>query len=94
MSGSDYMGLVASLGCILARLGFEAECSGRIEVHHIRHGQGMTDRASDYLVLPACTAHHTGKLGVHYPKSLYTRTGFSELDLLAKTIELVMARRI
>jgi len=87
------MGLVASLGCILARLGFEAECEGRVEVHHIRHGQGMTDRASDWMTIGLCRAHHTTKLGIHYRRSFETRTGFSELDLLAKTIELVMARR-
>lgn len=71
----------------MARLGWEAECLGKVELHHIREGQGMTDRASDWLVIPLCNNHHVSILGVHYPKSLYVRTKLSELDLLAATLE-------
>jgi hypothetical protein len=87
------MAAVAALGCILGRLGWRHECQGRVEVHHIRAGQGMTDRASDWLVLPVCAAHHTGPLGVHYPRGLTTRTKLSELDLLAETLRALETTR-
>lgn len=89
-----HMGRVAALGCIVGLLGFEAECEGRTVVHHIRDGQGMTDRADDFLVLPVCEAHHDRQpFGVHYAKSFRTRTRMTELDLLAATLRALEIRR-
>lgn len=83
----SHMGRVASLGCIVGLLGFEAECEGRTCVHHLRDGQGITDRASDFLTIPVCEAHHDRQpFGVHYQRSFRTRTSMTELDLLAATI--------
>lgn len=88
-----HMARVAALGCIVGRLGFEAECSGRTVVHHIRDGQGMTDRADDFLTIPVCEAHHDRQpFGVHYQRSFRTRTGFTELDLLAATLRALESR--
>lgn len=88
------MGRVAALGCIVGRLGFKAECSGRTVVHHIRDGQGVTDRASDWLTLPVCEAHHDQHpFGVHYKRSFRTRTGMTELDLLAATLRALEVSR-
>jgi hypothetical protein len=88
MSPQDHMARVAALGCIVGRLGWSAECSGRTCVHHIREGQGMTDRASDWLTLPVCEAHHDRfPFGVHYKRAFRTRTGMTELDLLGETIK-------
>lgn len=88
------MGRVAALGCIVGRLGWEAECGGRTVVHHIRDGQGMTDRASDWLTLPLCEEHHDRQpFGVHYQRTFRTRTGMTELDLLAATLRALEVAR-
>lgn len=93
MTGRDHMGRVAALGCIVGELGWRAECEGRVCVHHLRHGQGITDRASDFLVIPVCEAHHDRQpFGIHYPQSFRTRTRLTELDLLAATIERMEAK--
>lgn len=34
-------------------------------IHHIRHGQGMSQRASHFEVLPLCHYHHQGEEGIH-----------------------------
>ena len=36
----SYLGRVADLGCLI--------CRGPAEIHHVRFGQGMSQRASDY----------------------------------------------
>lgn len=78
---------VAELGCVLCRhLGYgETPAS----LHHIREGQGMSQRASDWMVVPLCWAHHQGKEGLHGlgTRAFEARYRMSELDLLAKTIE-------
>jgi hypothetical protein len=82
-----HLGRVAALGCIMRPLGWEAECLGRVHVHHLREGQGAAQRASDWLTVPLCENHHVGLLGIHSKKSFYQRTRLDELDLLAATIE-------
>jgi hypothetical protein len=48
----------------------------------------MTDRASDWLTLPVCEAHHDRfPFGVHYKRAFRTRTGMTEIDLLGETIK-------
>lgn len=89
-----YMGLVASLGCVVCRnLGHGPTPA---EVHHIKEGQ-YSQRASNYLVIPLCPAHHrTGGMGVAYhagPRSFESLYG-SELDLLAQTIGEVLHARV
>lgn len=82
------MGRVAALGCILCRVTVGHE---RVpaEVHHIREGQGAAQRASDFLTVPLCPAHHRGAGGVHGlgRRGFEARYKLSELDLLAMTIE-------
>lgn len=88
------MGRVAELGCIVGRLGFAAECSGRVCVHHLREGRGITDRADDFLTIPVCEEHHDRQpFGIHYRQSFRTRTKLTELDLLAATIRALELRR-
>lgn len=76
----DYMGRVASLPCA---------CCGQfgVQVHHIRDGQGMAQRASNFLVVPLCEPCHTGTYGVHGDKSRMRARKQTELDWLADTIE-------
>lgn len=81
------MGRVAELGCVLCD--YLGRPGTPAEVHHIREGQGASQRASDYLTVPLCPACHRGPAGVHGlgTKGFYTRYKLSELDLLAMTIE-------
>ena len=84
-----HMDRVAALGCLLCRkLG---DSGSAAELHHIREGQGMSQRAQDVLVLPLCPEHHRGASGVHGlgKRMFYTRYRVDELDLLAETLELL-----
>ena len=76
----EHMARVASLPCA---------CCGQygVQVHHIRDGQGMTQRASNFLTTPLCPECHTGQYGVHGDKSRMRARKQSELDWLADTIE-------
>lgn len=81
------MGRVASLGCIVcASLGYG---STEAEVHHVREGQGMAQRASGFLSVPLCPEHHRGATGLHGlgERGFERRYRMDEMDLLAKTIE-------
>ena len=83
---SKYMGMVADLGCLI--------CGGEAEVHHIRLGQGMGQRADNYLTAPLCPFHHrTGGFGeaIHAGRRQFEiQQGCNELQLLAETIKRLM----
>lgn len=55
-------------------------------MHHIREGQGMSQRASDFLTIPLCPDCHQGPQGVHGDRTLMRVYKLSELDMLANTI--------
>ena len=76
----EHMARVASLPCA---------CCGQygVQVHHIRDGHGMSQRASNFLTVPLCPECHTGQYGVHGDKSRMRARKQSELDWLADTIE-------
>lgn len=79
-----HLGRVAKLPCALGQLlGQDHE---RAEVHHIRAGQGMSERASHFLTVPLCGACHRGGIGVHGDQTLLRIARVDELDLLAHTI--------
>ena len=80
-----HMGRVASLGCYLCRqLGYGETPA---QVHHVREGQGMAQRASNWLTAPLCEQHHTGsKDGWHGRREAWNRAGLNEMDALADTI--------
>lgn len=64
--------------------------TGPSDAHHIREGQGIGQRASDYLAIPLCKSCHQGENGVHGDKTLQKVYKMEELDLLAETIEKLM----
>jgi hypothetical protein len=74
------MGRVAELPCVVCGV-------HGVQLHHVREGQGMAQRASNYLVVPLCPDCHTGPNGIHGDKSLIRIQKLDEMDLLAKTIE-------
>lgn len=86
-AGLRHMGKVAQLPCA---------CCGAsgVHVHHIREGQGMAQRASDFLTIPLCPDCHVGPLGVHGDKSLMRIRKLSELDMLAETIRMLTGSRV
>lgn len=85
----EYLQKVAEIGCIACRkIGFYDTPS---EIHHIRAGQGTSQRASHFNVLPLCHAHHrTGGYGVafHAGKKAFEAKFGTESKLLndVKTI--------
>jgi len=86
-AGERHMGRVAQVPCVLCkRLGLGESPA---QVHHLKYGQGASDRASDLLTIALCPEHHTGPSGVHQlkEKGLRFRYNCSELDLLADTLE-------
>lgn len=83
-----YLGRVAALGCILCRhLRIRQETA--TQVHHIKEGQGLSQRAEHWLTIPLCHDHHLGANGLHGlgTRGFATRYKLEELDLLAFTIE-------
>jgi len=85
MTPTAWKAKMAALGCILCDdLGFPATPAN---LHHVREGQGMSQRASDFLVIPLCQAHHQGKGGIHDKQEFYRRYRMDELDLLAMVLE-------
>ena len=74
-----HMERVASLGCAI--------CGTPAQVHHIREGQGIGQRASHFLTIPLCQFHHTGGLGIHSDPRKFRNLYGSELYLLAQTIK-------
>lgn len=51
----------------------------------------MSQRASDFLVIPLCREHHSGASGFHdlWARAFERTYKLNELDLLAMTIELI-----
>jgi hypothetical protein len=76
-----YLWRVKNLNCV---------CCGAnapSDAHHIRDGQGMGQKASDYLAVALCKECHQGQNGLHGDRTLMRIYKLSELDLLARTIE-------
>lgn len=84
MTVKQWKANVAALGCIVCRHADLGETPANL--HHIREGQGMGQRASGWLVIPLCKEHHQGKTGVH-GHQFYQLWKLDEMDLLAMTIK-------
>ena len=84
----EYHGRLASLPCVLCEALGQPQ-TDPTQVHHIREGQGTSQRASHWLTIPLCTYCHSGKHGIHGDRALLRIAGVSELDLLAMTVERV-----
>jgi len=51
----QYLDHVARIGCIVC---FHQGQDTPAEIHHIRSGLGMSQRATNFRVLPLCPIHH------------------------------------
>lgn len=82
-----YKSLVADQPC---------SCCGAegVELHHPREGQGMAQRASDWLVIPLCPDCHRGAFGIHGNKNMMKIKKLTEMDLLAQTIERIFTAKM
>ncbi|WBA79576.1 hypothetical protein [Endozoicomonas sp. GU-1] len=82
------MSLAARVGCLACELlGIDGTPA---QLHHPRTGQGMSQRASDYEVIPLCREHHTGSaLSVHMTPVEFKLMFGSEAQLVDMTRERV-----
>lgn len=84
----EHLSRVAELGCWACRK--DGNYGTPAEIHHIRDGMGMAQRASDFEAIPLCPSHHrTGMGGVlsvqnHYQQFI-KRYG-DERTLLAEVL--------
>lgn len=84
----EHLSRVAELGCWACRK--DGNYGTPAEIHHIRDGMGMAQRASDFETIPLCPAHHrTGERGTlsvqnHY-QQFQNRYG-SERQLLIEVL--------
>ena len=79
----DYMGVVKALPC---------GCCGAIgpsSLHHIRKGQGLSQRAPHFLAIPLCWECHQGDNGLHGSQVLLKIYKTDELKMLAATFAVV-----
>ena len=79
----EHLQAVAELGCVVCRnLGYGPSPA---QIHHVRDGQGMGQRADNFSVIPLCPQHHQhGNYGVAFhagPEIWQERYG-TERDLL------------
>lgn len=78
----EWMDRVAKLPC--------ATCGVYgVHLHHIRETLGMSQRASNWLVIPLCPSCHTGPHGIHGDRAMLKIIKADELSLLADTIHKV-----
>lgn len=88
-AGKQWMADVASLGCVACRNHGYGETPA--EVHHIRDGQGSSQRADDTETIPLCPPHHRGTAhpivpSIHRDKRRFEREFGTERELLAQTV--------
>lgn len=88
-----HLGRVAELGCIVCRnIGFGKTPA---EIHHIRNGQGMAQRASHFETIPLCPMHHRlGGYGVafHAGAKVWQELYGYERDLLKEVMVMIWMR--
>lgn len=79
-----YLDRVAGLPCVL--------CGAHgVHIHHAREGQGMAQRAQNWLAIALCPDCHTGSTGIHGNRQRMKLQKVDEMDLLARTIEALNA---
>ena len=83
---STYLGKVARLGCACCMLLGLGEEDTPVEIHHVREGQGMAQRAQHWLAVPLCPDCHRGSRGIHGDRSILRQLKCDEMDLLSWVI--------
>lgn len=83
---------VAALGCVVCLN--QGNPDTPAELHHIRAGQGMSQRANEFEVIPLCPFHHRhGGHGnaVHAGRATWEAINGTEQELLVQVLALVNA---
>lgn len=81
---------VAALGCIVCLNAGNPDTPASL--HHIRSGQGMSQRAGEFEVIPLCPFHHQqGGYGhaIHAGRIMWEANHGTEQQLLAQVRELL-----
>lgn len=96
----EHMSKVADIGCIVCRN--NGIYTPNVELHHIRAGYGVSQRASNFEVIPLCTIHHrtglksdkTGKrhFGYHESPEDFEIAYGKETDLLKQVLDILKER--
>jgi hypothetical protein len=81
MTVTEYQRKVRALGCLI--------CQQPAQLHHVREGQGMGQKASEWLVVPLCHFHHAAPHGFH-GRTFVSRYLLDEMDLLASVLAKIM----
>ena len=74
---NDHLNRVQELGCII--------CEMPAEIHHIRTGKGMSQRATHFEVIPLCPDHHRNGghgVAIHAGQKTWEEIYGTELALL------------
>ena len=87
-----YHAAVASLPCVLCELIGQTQTT-HTEVHHLREGQGMSQRAHHFRVAALCEECHRGTAGIHGDRALLRIANVSEGDLADITAEKAWSHR-
>ena len=89
-SDKEYLGKVASIGCIICfRAGYPETPA---EIHHCRGiGLGLGVRNSHYNTIGLCAEHHRGNTGYHGMgrKAFERKYGVTEQELLEQVKEIL-----
>lgn len=86
----DHRNKVAALGCIVCLNQGHTDTPACL--HHIRNGRGMSQRASEFEVIPLCPIHHQhGGYGIaiHAGQATWEAIHGTERGLLAQVLELL-----
>lgn len=86
----NYLTIASTLPCACC-----GDAGNGVELHHAREGQGMAQRAGNYLVMPLCRACHgqdLGGQGVHGDKTMMRIYRTDEMKMLNWTIGEVFKR--
>ena len=91
-----YLGRIVRFGCIVCKYYCDMfdevyeppdEKLQLTVIHHVRTGQGKSQRAPDYLTVPLCVNDHVGTHGIHGDKQRIKAVKLTEMDLLGLTIK-------
>ena len=70
----NWLNKISNFGCVVCKKHYEIDDAPPANCHHIRSGQGLSQKNSHYMVLPLCWEHHQGQDGFHHaPKTWQER---------------------
>lgn len=86
MDAKTYLALVHDLPCVLCAARDMSQQT-KTTAHHVRHGNGMGQRAADWNVCALCYDCHQGPQGLHGNRQRFKQAKWDEMDALAATSE-------